>query len=125
MQADVPLQESKKVENYRFTLIACISMHEVVSAQMLKGGTDAVVFENFMYETVCKVRSAPATRNKTIVMLMDNAPIHNTESVRFAAQRLGVVLLMNAEYSPWLNPIEQLFNHLKKRVRAEAQGRPM
>jgi transposase len=33
------------------------------------------------------------------------------------ARRMKANILFNAEYSPWLNPIEQLFNKLKQSLR--------
>jgi transposase len=35
------------------------------------------------------------------------------------ARRMKVNVLFSAPYSPWLNAIEGLFNHLKKRSKAE------
>jgi transposase len=44
---------------------------------------------------------------------MDNAAVHKHSSVKETCQRLKVSLLLNAEYSPWLNPVEQLFGYIK------------
>ena len=49
--------------------------------QVLEGGTDAILFENFIYYTLNKLRKDPATANKQIVLLMDNATIHKCEIV--------------------------------------------
>jgi transposase len=102
--------------------MACISLDRVVSAQMSSGCSDSVMFENFIYRTLNKLRLDDATRHKTIVLLLDNAAIHKTDAVLQTAHKMGAVVLFNAQYSPWLNPIEQLFNHLKKRARVDAQG---
>ena len=48
---------------------------------------------------------------------MDNAVIHKTQAVYDTARMMNTTLLLNAEYSPWLNPIEQLFNKLKRQLR--------
>ena len=48
---------------------------------------------------------------------MDNAVIHKHSVVLQTAQKFKANVIFNAEYSPWLNPVEQLFNLLKKRVR--------
>jgi transposase len=44
---------------------------------------------------------------------MDNAVIHKHSKVLETARKFKVNVLFNAEYSPWLNPVEQLFGHLK------------
>jgi transposase len=54
---------------------------------------------------------------------MDNASIHKHESVYATARRFKANVLLNAQYSPWLNPIEQLFNHVKRKLR-QLENRP-
>ena len=90
---------------------------KVISIQMLEGGTDAVVFENFIYCTLNFLRRDPSTANKDIVLFMDNAAIHKKSTVFETARKMKANILFNAQYSPWLNPIEQLFNRLKQSLR--------
>jgi len=73
-----------------------------------------VIFENFIYHCLKKLRTDPRTRHKHVVVLMDNATIHKHSSVKETIVQLKATLLLNAQYSPWLNPIEQLFRHIKK-----------
>jgi putative transposase len=58
--------------------------------------------------------------SKKIVLVLDNYSIHKTQAVRdFVnehSDRLRLVFLPT--YSPWLNPIELFWRHLKKRVLA-------
>jgi transposase len=58
--------------------------------------------------------------SKKIILVLDNYSIHKTQRVRdFVkehADRLRLVFLPT--YSPWLNPIELFWRHLKKRVLA-------
>ena len=91
-----------------------MTIQNVISMQVVEGGTDAVIFENFLFRTLERIRRSPTTRNKPIVILMYNAVIHKTPVVYNTAKRMNATLLLNAEYSPWLNPIEQLFNKLKR-----------
>jgi transposase len=48
-----------------------------------------------------------------VVLFMDNAVIHKHQGLLETAQKFKVHVLFNAQYSPWLNPIENLFNYLK------------
>ena len=43
--------------------------------------------------------------------------IHKHSSVLETARRLKVNVLFNAEYSPWLNPVENLFAKIKRELR--------
>lgn len=54
---------------------------------------------------------------RNIVVLLDNVRLHKTASVLETGRRLGVTMLFSAQYSPFLNPIEQLFNYLKRHLR--------
>lgn len=57
---------------------------------------------------------------KRIILVLDNYSVHKTQMVRdFVkehADRLRLAFLPT--YSPWLNPIELFWRHLKKRVLA-------
>ncbi len=54
---------------------------------------------------------------KDIVIFMDNAVIHKHSAVLETVRKFRVNVLFNAEYSPWLNPVEQLFGYVKKDLR--------
>ena len=86
---------------------------------MLEGGVDSVIFENFIYNTLRSVRTNPNTADKTVVLLMDNAVIHKHSIVLETARKMKVNILFNAEYSPWLNPIEQLFGTVKDKIKKD------
>ena len=57
--------------------------------------------------------------DKNIVLYLDNAAIHSHSNVLDTARRMQVNVLFSAPYSPWLNPIEHLFAHLKRRTKEE------
>ena len=59
-----------------------------------------MVFDNFLHRLLKKLRTDKDTKHKHIVVLMDNATIYET------ARRFKVNVLLNAQYSPWLNPVE-------------------
>ena len=98
------------------TLIAAISYDKVISHQIIEGGVDSVIFENFIYHTLKSIRNDKDTCGKDVVLLMDNAVTHKHNLVLETAKHFKVNVLFNAEYSPWLNPIEQLFGYLKKKI---------
>jgi transposase len=80
---------------------------------VIEGGVDSVLYENFIYQTLYSLRCDKATANKDIVLFMDNAIIHRHSSVLETARKFKVNVLFNAEYSPWLNPVETLFSKIK------------
>lgn len=108
-----------KFQNFSFSFIAAISQTKVVASQILEGGVSSVVFENFVYHTLRHLRTDRDTKDKDIVLLMDNAVIHKHSVVLDTARRFKANVLFNAEYSPWLNPVEKLFYILKRRVKSQ------
>ena len=65
------------------------------------------------------VRSDESLAGKNVILLLDNAKIHHHSLVLETARSMQVNVLFNAEYSPWLNPVESLFGHLKRCIKEE------
>ena len=83
---------------------------------MIEGTYDATLYESVLYHMLYKLRTEKAYEKKTIVLLMDNAKFHHHSEVLETCRKLKVNVLFNAEYSPWLNPIENFFGHVKNQV---------
>ena len=91
-----------------------MSQEKVVAIQLVEGGVCKELFENFLYHTLTKLRGLKLNQSRQILVQMDNAVIHRHESISRLCHKLRCGLLYLPPYSPWLNPIEQLFNHLKR-----------
>jgi hypothetical protein len=61
---------------YSMSLLAAISQQEVMAIQLIEGGVDASVFENFLYELLLKIRADRTNDKRPVVLFMDNATIH-------------------------------------------------
>ena len=61
---------------YSMSLLAAITQQEVMAIQLIEGGVDASVFENFIYELLLKVRGDRSNDRRPVVLFMDNATIH-------------------------------------------------
>ena len=90
--------------------------------QVVEGSVDSVLFENFVYQTLLSVRKDKDTAAREVVLFLDNAVIHRHSSVLETARKFKVNVLFNAEYSPWLNPIEQQFGMLKRQLKDHQVG---
>ena len=75
------------------------------------------MFEDFIQRMLVGMNNNPEYEGKNIILYLDNARIHSHSMVLETARRIKVNVLFSAPYSPWLNPIENLFNHLKKRTK--------
>jgi hypothetical protein len=63
---------------------------------MIEGACDGTLFENFLYRILNKLRQRADTKNKTLVVLLDNARIHTNSQIETTAAKMGAVLLFNA-----------------------------
>ena len=88
--------QTDKVQGFNLSLIAAMTINQIISMQIVEGGTDAVVFENFLFRTLDSLRRIPANRDKHIVVLVDNATIYKNPVVYNTARKMKVTLLMNA-----------------------------
>mgnify|MGYP002635289079 FL=1 len=104
---------------YSLSLLSAISKESLLANQLIEGGVDATIFENFLYRLLVHVRESPEFAGRQVVLLMDNAAIHHHRRVVDLALRMKAILLYNPQYSPWLNPVEKLFKYLKGHLRSQ------
>jgi len=102
---------------YSVTLVSAVGIDEVFANQLVEGGVDAVVFENFIRALLQYIRSTERYMRKRVVLLMDNATIHRHQSVLATCLEMKAVVLFNPPYSPHLNPVEVFFKRLKAHIR--------
>ena len=98
-------------------LLAAISQQEVMAVQLVEGGVDASVFENFIYELLMKVRGDRSNDRRPVVLFMDNATIHRQPLVIKTVLGMRVFLLYTPQYSPQLNPVERFFKYVKSNLK--------
>jgi len=53
---------------------------------------------------------------KRIVFIFDNASIHLDDRVNLFFKKRGYLAFTLPQYTPWFNPIELMFNLVKKRI---------
>ena len=102
-------KKTEKRQDYSLTMISAISYDRIIANQIIEGGVDAVLFENFIYQMLLNVVNNEDFANKDIILFMDNATIHRHSRVLETCKKFKVNVIFNAQYSPWLNPIEHLF----------------
>ena len=101
---------------YSMSFVAAITQSQLLCSEIIEGAHDATLFEDLLFKMLSHIRSDEQMMNKSVVLLMDNASFHHHSQVLSVCQKMKVNVLFNAQYSPWLNPIEQLFNTVKRRL---------
>lgn len=89
------------------SLIAALSVQEVVASVNIYGSVNGVTFEAFVRQKLVPKLC------KNAVVVMDNAKIHQGEMVREIIEKAGAKLLYLSPYSPEFSPIENLWSKVK------------
>ena len=50
---------SERIQTYTFSLLAAMTPKMVVSAQLIEGGVDWTIFENYLYYSLKAIRQNP------------------------------------------------------------------
>jgi transposase len=82
-------------------------------------GKSVVDFKkNSKKESVCEFLRKIRENNpiKTIIAILDNFPSHKAEVVKEYAKSLNIILVFLPPYSPDLNPIEQIWRCIRRKI---------
>ena len=88
------------IQPYSLSLLAGITEGKVLGIQLVEGGVDASVFDNFIYELLHIIRRDRRYDDRVVVLFMDNATIHRQEIVTITVLGMKVFLLYTPQYSP-------------------------
>lgn len=102
--------EKPQKRGKNISLIAALSVKEVVASVNIYGAVDGVTFEAFV-----KQKLIPKIWDACIVM--DNARIHQGELVREFIEIAGAKLIYLSAYSPEFSPIENFWSKVKATLR--------
>jgi len=93
------------------TFIAALRYNRITAPFVIEGAMDGEMFRAYVEQFL-----APTLRRGDVVF-MDNAPVHKVDGVEEAIEDRGAILRYLPQYSPDLNPIEQLFSKIKAMLR--------
>src|SRR5258706_14827480 len=97
------------------TFIAGLRLTGVVAPMLINGAMNGEIFLAYLEQCL-----APTLKRRDIVVV-DNLPAHKVLGVEDAIEAVGASLSYLPQYSPYLNPIEMVFNPLKALLRKFAE----
>ena len=101
----------------RYSLLAAADVQGFVveACEAIEGNIDADRFVRWVSECLCPTLGNYALNEPRSVVVMDNASIHHKmlEIVEALVHERGAIIIFLSPYSPFLNPIEMCFKHLK------------
>ena len=77
--------------------------------------------KEYIYKMIEDLKISSIFQNKPrIVLFLDNAPAHISDFTKNVAEALNIYLLYLPKYSPWFNPVEEVWdihkNHIKGKL---------
>lgn len=97
----------------RYTLISAIEYGKVIHSKIIKGSANGEIFLSFMKGLIRKI-----SPNKKYGIILDNARIHHYGKFKTYMNNKPLLdIIYNVPYSPESNPIEKVFNDVKKYLR--------
>ena len=104
----------RSIRSKNVTLIAAMSSKKLWTFRVEHGCVNSHVFKTFISDLFHDLRRENVDK---ALLIMDNVPFHKTSEIRESVAEVGHTLLFLPPYSPFLNPIENLFHQWKTIVR--------
>jgi transposase len=105
------------LDRSHFSCLAFTSWLGVLCHMTVPGAVTSAIFLHFAYQQLVPLMQAGGFQ----YLVLDNCSIHKNAELKDFLERSGLILLFLPAYSPWLNPIEQVFRSVKMRLRRNAQ----
>ena len=97
----------------RYSLILDINCNKIIHKKIIKGSVNGETFLEFIKDLVKKLQT-----NNNSYILLDNARIHHYKKLKdFIKTKPKIKLIYNIPYTPETNPIEHVFNDIKKKLK--------
>ena len=97
----------------RYSLILAISCKKIIHQKLIKGSVNGEIFLEFIKGLVEKLKP-----NENNYILLDNARIHHYKKInKFILSQPKIFFIYNIPYTPETNPIEKVFNDIKRILR--------
>ena len=100
----------------RLSIMAALNQNQLVAPFVYRGTCIAKVVEAWLEHSLLPTISPGK------VIIMDNAPFHNSKRIRQLVEAAGCRLLFLPPYSPDFNPIEHWWHKVKSAIRSALQS---
>ncbi|XP_065318828.1 uncharacterized protein LOC135926826 [Gordionus sp. m RMFG-2023] len=102
------------IKTINYTIIAALTIAGIFRFEVLDGPCNAIYFSLFINEILNHFEESNMIN---MIFVMDNVPFHHNHSIRESIERKGRTLKYLPPYSPYFNPIENVFFQWKDFVR--------
>ena len=98
------------------TLTVAISQSGILGIKFRDGALDSIGYHHYLIDLINSLKTQEKFKDKKLVVIMDNARIHNTTLIKNTLLNSNFIALFNPPYSPNTNPVEYLFKDLKHKL---------
>jgi len=103
----------KQINSRNISICSAVSFQKMVKYKTFKGSFNTVLFNDYITDLVEILRNDMITG---YIFVMDNCSIHKSAELRNIITAAGHSLVFLPPYSPFLNPIEEVFSQWKSIV---------
>jgi transposase len=100
------------VRGRRYSTIAAMSTHGLMTARTVEGSATGDIFMSFLIDQVLPELNQFPEPNS--VLILDNCSIHRKADIKAVVRSCGALVFFLPPYSPLFNPIESLFSKYKQ-----------
>ena len=76
--------------------------------------------KDYIYQMIEDLKICSIFQNRPrIVLFLDNAPAHISDFTKNVAKALNIYLLYLPKYSPWFNPVEEVWDIYKEHIKGK------
>ena len=96
-----------------------MSADEILCCKIERVGVDGDTFIEFVDKSLMPLLMPFDEYNPRSVLIMNNCSIHHVDHVTTLLQQIGVLIQWLPPYSPYFNPLEEVFSKVKLMMKAK------
>ena len=104
----------------RINAIAAMSSTGIIALDLTTDTVNGDKFFDFLRASLIPNMMSFNGTNPQSIVIMDNCSVHHVEEVTELLRQAGIIVLFLPPYSPDLNPIEEAFGYIIKRILKKA-----
>lgn len=110
------LVQRSKIKYEKVMILASMSHSNIHATQVIHSSFSSLIFLNFIISTLRNITSN-SKFHKQVVIFLDNCGAHRSDNLRRFCQENNVILFYNLPRQCQLNPIEFLWEYVKRNLR--------
>lgn len=119
LKGKAAIQRVRSIRSKNFSVCCAISKDKIIYFERQDKAFTTETFNSFIYNLISKLRNE---NMNNMIITMDNVAFHKSPIIASTLRAAGHSINFLPAYSPFLNPIENMFSKVKTLVRRRVQN---